>query len=268
MINCIVTGAAGRMGRRIMDILIETEGTDVSCATERPGHELVGMDVGEYLGLGTKGCSITDNIAGVIGCADVMIDFTFPEVSLTNLRACASAGKAAVIGTTGFKPAEMDEIRRLSLKAPVVLAPNMSVGVNLLLNVLGQVASVLDEDYDIEIVEAHHRHKKDAPSGTALKMAQVVAAARGVKLDDAGVFARHGNIGERKRGEIGIQTLRVGDVVGEHTVIFGTMGERIEITHKASSRDVFARGAVRAAQWVHGKPAGLYDMQDVLGLKK
>src|SRR5512135_3184305 len=267
MINCIVTGAAGRMGRRILDILIENEGTDVVCATERPGHEIVGMDVGDYLGLGKKGCEISDDLKNIIGCADVVIDFTFPEVSLGHLRIASEAGKAMVIGTTGFKEDQLSEIRALSRKAPVVLAPNMSVGVNLLLRVLMDIAQVLDEDYDIDIVETHHRHKKDAPSGTALKMAQVVAAARGKSLDKVGVFERHGNIGERKRGEIGVQTLRVGDVVGEHTVIFGTLGERIEITHKASSRDVFAHGAVRASRWVAGRAPGLYDMQDVLGIK-
>jgi len=267
MVNCIVTGAAGRMGRRIMEILIETEGADISGATERPGHDTVGMDVGDFLGLGKKGAPIADDLGKVVGAADCVIDFTFPEVSMAHLRTAAKAGKAMVIGSTGFSEEQMREVSALTGKVPVVLAPNMSVGVNLLLKVLGDMARVLDEDYDIEIVETHHRHKKDAPSGTALKMAQVVAAARGKDLSKDGVFTRHGNIGERKRGEIGLQTLRVGDVVGEHTVIFGAMGERIEITHKASSRDVFARGAVRAAQWVVGQKPGLYDMQDVLGIK-
>lgn len=267
MINCIVTGAAGRMGRRILDIILETDGVDIACATERPGHELIGMDVGDYLGLGLKGCKITDRLENVVGCGDVVIDFTFPEASLAHLKATADKGKAIVIGSTGFSPEQIDEVREHAKKIPVVLAPNMSVGVNLLLKILKEMASVLDEDYDIDIVEAHHRHKKDAPSGTALKMAQVVAEGRGRKLEDIAAYCRHGNIGERKRGEIGIQTLRVGDVVGDHTVIFGTMGERIEITHKASSRDVFARGAVRAAKWVVQQKPGLYDMQDVLGIK-
>ncbi|MGA2192608.1 MAG: 4-hydroxy-tetrahydrodipicolinate reductase, partial [Nitrospirota bacterium] len=233
MINCIVTGAAGRMGRRILELLIEAEGTDVACATERPGHDIIGMDVGDFLGLGPKGCRISDDLSKVIGCGDVVIDFTFPEVSVQNVRTAAAAGKAMVVGSTGFKDEHISEIRGLASKIPVVLAPNMSVGVNLLLKIIRQMSSVLDEDYDIDIVETHHRHKKDAPSGTALKMAQVAAEGRGRKLDEVGVFARHGNIGERKRGEIGVQTLRVGDVVGEHTVIFGTMGERIEVTHKA-----------------------------------
>ena len=267
MIKIIVTGAAGRMGRRIIEIVVETEGVDVSSATERAGHEIVGMDVGDYFGLGKKGAAISDSLAKVVKDGDVIIDFTFPEVSLENIKAAAKAGKAIVVGSTGFSDAQLKEVKKYAKKIPIVLAPNMSVGVNLLLKVLSDMAKVLDENYDIDIVETHHRHKKDAPSGTALKMAQVIAAARGRKLDKDGVFCRHGNIGERKRGEIGVQTLRVGDVVGDHTVIFGTPGERIEITHKASSRDVFARGAVRAAQWVANRAPGLYDMQDVLGIK-
>lgn len=267
MVNCIVTGTAGRMGRRIVDILIETDGADVAGATERPGHDIIGMDIGDYLGLGRKGAAIADNLAAVVNFGDVVIDFTLPEVSARHIKAASDAGKAMVIGTTGFDEGGLAKIREASTKIPIVFAPNMSVGVNLLLKVLHDVASVLDEDYDIDIVETHHRHKKDAPSGTALKMAQVVAAGRGRSLDEVGVFTRHGIIGERKRGEIGVQTLRVGDVVGEHTVIFGTMGERIEITHKASSRDVFARGAVRAALWVAGRKPGLYSMHDVLGIK-
>jgi 4-hydroxy-tetrahydrodipicolinate reductase len=267
MVNCIVTGASGRMGRRIVDILLETSGTDVACATERPGHDIIGMDIGDFLGLGKKGCPIADDLRHVIENGDVVIDFTTPESSMNNIRTAAKSGKAMVVGTTGLGKDDLKEIKKLAKKIPIVLAPNMSVGVNLLLKTLSEMAAVLDEDYDVDIVETHHRHKKDAPSGTALKMAQVIASARGKTLDKVCVFERHGNIGERKRGEIGVQTLRVGDVVGEHTVIFGTLGERIEVTHKASSRDVFARGAVRAAQWVVGKPAGLYDMQDVLGIK-
>ena len=178
MLNCIVTGAAGRMGRRIMEILIETGGVDVSAATEAPGQDTVGMDIGDFLGLGKKGAVISDDLSKVIKSGDVVIDFTFPEVSMGHLRAAAKAGKAMVIGSTGFTEEHIKEIKKLAKKSPVVLAPNMSVGVNLLLKVLGQVAAVLDEDYDVDIVETHHRHKKDAPSGTALKMAAVVAAAR------------------------------------------------------------------------------------------
>ncbi len=267
MINCIVTGAAGRMGRRILELLIENPNTDASCATERKGHELVGMDVGDYLGLGKKGSAIADDLSRVITSWDVVIDFTFPEVTLENARIASASGKAMVVGSTGFNAHQLEQMGECSKLIPIVLAPNMSVGVNLLLKVLKDMASVLDEEYDVDIVETHHRHKKDAPSGTALKMAQVIAAGRGRKLEDVAVYSRHGNIGERKKGEIGVQALRIGDVVGDHTVIFGTQGERIEITHKASSRDVFARGAVRAALWVAGRKPGLYDMQDVLGIK-
>ncbi len=267
MINCIVTGAAGRMGRRILELLIENPNTDVSCATERKGHELVGMDVGDYLGLGKKGGTISDDLAKIISKGDVVIDFTFPEVTLENAKIAEASGKAMVIGSTGFNASQLEQMAGFAKRIPIVLAPNMSVGVNLLLKALKDMASVLDEEYDIDIVETHHRHKKDAPSGTALKMAQVIADGRGRKLEDVAVYARHGNIGERKKGEIGVQALRIGDVVGDHTVIFGTQGERIEITHKASSRDVFARGAVRAALWVADKKPGLYDMQDVLGIK-
>jgi 4-hydroxy-tetrahydrodipicolinate reductase len=267
MVNCIVTGAAGRMGRRILELLIENPNTDICCATERPGHELVGMDVGDYLGLGKKGCTISDGLSKIITCGDVVIDFTFPEVTLENAKVASAAGKAMVIGSTGFSAEQLEQMREYAKLVPIVLAPNMSVGVNLLLKVLKDMASVLDEEYDVDIVETHHRHKKDAPSGTALKMAQVIADGRGRKLEDVAVYSRHGNIGERKKGEIGVQALRIGDVVGDHTVIFGTQGERIEITHKASSRDVFARGAVRAAMWVAGRAPGLYDMQDVLGIK-
>ncbi|HEY3346671.1 MAG TPA: 4-hydroxy-tetrahydrodipicolinate reductase [Nitrospirota bacterium] len=267
MVNCVVTGAAGRMGRRIMELLIEHDGTDVSCATERPGHELIGMDIGDYLGLGNKGCTITDDFAKAISAGDVGIDFTFPEVSLANIRAAAATGKAMVVGSTGLKEEHLSEIRELAKKIPIVQSPNMSVGVNLLLKTLTEVARVLDDDYDVDIIETHHRHKKDSPSGTALKMAEVIAAARGRNLDDIAVYERHGMVGERKRGELGIQALRIGDVVGDHTVIFGNFGERIEITHKASSRDVFGRGAVRAAIWVASQKPGLYDMQDVLGIR-
>ena len=267
MVNCIVTGAAGRMGRRIIELLLETEGTDIACATERPGHDIIGMDVGDFLGLGKKGCEISDSLEKVITCGDVVIDFTFPEASLAHAKSAAAKKKPIIIGSTGFNDEQLKEIKKLSKKTAIVLAPNMSVGVNLLLKVLADIASVLDEDYDIEVVETHHRHKKDAPSGTALKMAEVLAKARKTTLAKSAVYERHGNIGERKRGDIGIQTLRTGDVVGDHTVIFGTMGERIEITHKASNRDVFARGAVRAAVWAAKCGPGLYDMQDVLGIK-
>jgi 4-hydroxy-tetrahydrodipicolinate reductase len=186
---------------------------------------------------------------------------------MAHLREASRRGKAMVIGTTGFTKEDMAEIESLTRNIPCVLASNMSLGVNLLLRVLKDIAKVLGDDYDVEIIEAHHRLKKDAPSGTALRMAEAVAGALGRDLDEVAVYARKGMIGQRGKKEIGIQTIRAGDIVGEHTVIFGGLGERVEITHKASSRDTFARGALRAALWLGGKPAGLYDMQDVLGLK-
>jgi 4-hydroxy-tetrahydrodipicolinate reductase len=255
------------MGQRIGALAIEHPSIRLAGAFDRSGHNAVGRDFGELAGVGKSGVVITDNIAETLDTADVVIDFTSPEATLGNLRICGERKKAVVIGTTGLSPGQTAEVASYGKRIPVVLAPNMSVGVNLLLKVLADVARALGDDYDIEIVESHHRLKKDAPSGTALKMAQVIAAALSRNLDEVGVHCRSGIIGERKKKEIGIQTIRAGDIVGEHTVLFGGLGERIEITHKASSRDTFARGALRAALWIQDKPAGIYDMQDVLGLK-
>ncbi|RME64954.1 MAG: 4-hydroxy-tetrahydrodipicolinate reductase, partial [Nitrospirae bacterium] len=234
---------------------------------ERPGHEKVGQDIGVALGKGPLGITIRDNLQELIKDADVVIDFTTPQATLQTLKTVAEHGKAAVIGTTGFSKEDLADIDALAEKIAFVMAPNMSVGVNLLFKVLKTVAEVLGDDYDVEIIEAHHRMKKDAPSGTALKLAQVVADALDRDLDEVAVYARKGLIGERSKKEIGIQTIRAGDIVGEHTVMFAGIGERIEITHRASSRDTFASGALRAALWVYGKPPGRYDMLDVLGLK-
>ncbi|MDA8173937.1 MAG: 4-hydroxy-tetrahydrodipicolinate reductase [Nitrospiraceae bacterium] len=270
MTRILVAGAMGRMGGRIAALGLETEGIELAGGFERKGHPDAGRDMGELLGLGRKlGVSLSDDIKAALDLtgADVAIDFTSPASTLENLRACSAAGKAMVIGTTGFKPEELEEIKELSSRVPCVMASNMSLGINLLSKVVAQVAAALGPDYDIEIIEAHHRHKKDAPSGTALMLAKSITSSIGKSLDDVAVYARKGMIGERARGEIGIQTIRAGDIVGEHTVIFGGLGERIEVTHKASSRDTFARGALRAALWLAGRKPGLYDMQDVLGLK-
>ncbi len=207
-----------------------------------------------------------DNVEGVVSRCDVLIDFTAPEASLHHLEKAAAARTAMVIGTTGFTPDNMEKIRALTRQIPCVLAPNMSVGVNVLFKVIRDLTRLLGPGYDVEIVEAHHRFKKDAPSGTALRLAEAVAEARGRSLHEVGLYERHGVIGERPQEVIGLQTVRGGDVVGEHTVFFLGMGERIEVTHRAHSRDNFARGAVTAAKWVVGKPAGLYSMQDVLGI--
>lgn len=267
MIRIAVAGALGRMGSRITVLSREYESLKLTGAFERKGHRDIGRDIGTLIGIGETGIILEDSLEKVIDQADVIIDFTHTSSSIWHLKLASSRGKAMVIGTTGFTKDELTEIGSLAMNIPVVLAPNMSVGVNLLLMVLKDIAKVLGEEYDIEIIEAHHRLKKDAPSGTAMKMAQVIAEALNRDLDDVAVYTRKGMIGERTKKEIGIQTIRAGDIVGEHTVLFGGLGERIEITHKASSRDTFARGALKAALWVHGKPAGLYSMQDVLELK-
>jgi 4-hydroxy-tetrahydrodipicolinate reductase len=267
MVRIAVAGAAGRMGSRITALSREYEGLRLAGAFERKGHKDIGKDVGAAAGIGDTGVKLADSPESIIDAVDIIISFTTVEASLEHLRLASSKGKAMVIGTTGFSKDNLNEVSELTKKIPCVMASNMSMGVNLLLKILQDIARVLGEGYDIEIIEAHHRMKKDAPSGTALKMAQVIAEALKRNLDEVAVYARKGIIGERTAKEIGIQTIRAGDIVGEHTVIFGGLGERIEIVHKVSSRDTFARGALRAALWVYGKPAGLYDMQDVLGLK-
>jgi 4-hydroxy-tetrahydrodipicolinate reductase len=265
MVNVAVAGAMGRMGNRIAALAQEYESITLVGAFERKGHNDIGKDI--FAGSGRAGILLEDGIGKVIDRADVIIDFTHTGSTLEHLRTASAKKKAMVIGTTGFTKEQLAEIGSLTKTIPCVMASNMSLGVNLLLKVLRDVAGALGDDYDIEIIEAHHRMKKDAPSGTAMKMAQVIAEAVNRNLDEVAVYARKGMIGERTKKEIGIQTVRAGDIVGEHTVLFGGLGERIEITHKASSRDTFARGALRAALWVSGRPAGLYDMQDVLGLK-
>ncbi len=267
MTKIVVAGATGRMGSRIIALSLDYAGIQLAGGFERQGHKDIGRDIGLLAGCGEIGSLLTDTPETIIDKGDVIIDFTMPASTLNNARIASSKKKGMVIGTTGLSPEDIGTIRKYAEEVPIVVAPNMSVGVNLLLKVLKDVARVLGDDYDIEIVEAHHRMKKDAPSGTALKMAQVISEAVNRDLDEVAVYARKGIIGERTKKEIGIQTLRAGDIVGDHTVLFGGLGERIEITHKASSRDTFARGALRAAQWISDKRPGLYDMQDVLGLK-
>jgi 4-hydroxy-tetrahydrodipicolinate reductase len=267
MINVIVAGAAGRMGSRISSFCIEHPEINLAGAFEKKGHKKIGESIESILGAGETEILLTDDMGEVIDNADVVIDFTSVGSTLNNLRVASEKNKAMVIGTTGFSKEDIQEVHNLTRNIPCVMAPNMSVGVNLLFKVLRNVAEVTGDDYDIEIIEAHHRMKKDAPSGTALKLAHVIAESLQRNLDDVAIYARKGIIGERGRKEIGIQTIRAGDIVGEHTVMFATMGERIEITHKVSSRDTFAKGAVRASLWVYGQKPGLYDMHDVLGLR-
>jgi 4-hydroxy-tetrahydrodipicolinate reductase len=269
MIKAVVTGAAGRMGSRIINVLSTSEGIRLSGAVERKGHPLMGQDSCGPAGLPAGGVLtvITDDIAAALKAGDALIDFTFPEASLGHIKACAELGKPAVIGSTGFSKEQLGEINKYVQKIPCVLSPNMSVGVNVCFKALADLAKTLGSDFDVEIVEAHHRLKKDAPSGTAVRMGEVVAAALGRDYRQVARCHREGITGERTKEEIGMQTIRGGDIVGEHTVYFIGMGERIELTHRALTRDMFARGAVRAAKWVIGKKPGLYDMQDVLGLK-
>jgi 4-hydroxy-tetrahydrodipicolinate reductase len=258
----------GRMGKRICTLIIEEfKDLHLAAAIERHGHPSASIDIGALLGLPESiGVALIDRFEQLPGNVDVIIDFSTPEATLKAAAFAAENKIAFVTGTTGVSAKEKDTIKALAEKIPCVMAPNMSVGINLLLKILSQAASIIGHDYDIEIVEAHHRLKKDAPSGTALRMAEVIAGSLNRDLEKVGVYARKGLIGERTKTEIGIQTVRAGDIVGEHTVMFATGGERIEFTHKASSRDTFARGAIRAARWVYGKAPGLYDMQDVLGL--
>lgn len=267
MIKVAVSGAAGRMGGRVITAVQEDEALELSGALERPLHPYLGMDAGLAAGCGPLGVPIIDDLNALVKGCDVLIDFSAPKVSLKNLEVCGLNGKAMVIGSTGFTPEEKALALELARDVPVVLAPNMSVGVNVVFKVLADVAKILGDDFDVEIVEAHHRMKKDAPSGTAVRMGEVVAAALGRDYNKVANFHREGICGERTREEIGMQTIRGGDIVGDHTVYFIGMGERIEITHRAHTRDMFSRGAVRAAKWVVKQRPGLYDMQDVLGLR-
>lgn len=267
MIKVAVTGATGKMGSRIIRLLAESPDFQLCGATERPTHPAIGRDAGEAAGCKILKVPISADLESAIGTSDVVIDFTEPAGTLKQLETAARKGKAAVIGTTGFSEEQIARIRQISGEIPCVLSPNMSVGVNILFKVLNDVARVTGGDYDVEIVEMHHRHKKDAPSGTAMKMAQILADALKRDLKSAGVYGRHGMVGDRKADEIGIQSLRGGDVVGDHTVIFAGLGERIEFTHKAHSRENFARGALIAARWAVRREPGLYDMQDVLGFR-
>ncbi|MDE0485533.1 MAG: 4-hydroxy-tetrahydrodipicolinate reductase [Nitrospira sp.] len=267
-INVTVTGAAGRMGKRLVSLISESSRLQLAGATEAKGHPALGKDAGDVAGCGPLGVALTDDFAQALAASDVVIDFTAPEATLHHLAQAIQHKRAMVIGTTGLSSTDMDQLRRHAKSIPCVQAPNMSVGITVLLQMIGKVAQALGDDYDLEIIDAHHNKKKDAPSGTALKLAEVLAAAKNWDLEAAGVYARHGLIGERTNNEIGIQTVRAGDIVGDHTVLYAGPGERIEITHRAHNRDPFAHGALRAAEWVIHQPPGLYGMADVLGLSR
>lgn len=267
MTRVIVAGAAGRMGQRISLMVHDNPRLALSAAFEHPDSPAVGRDVGENGGFGKVGVTIEPGLESVIDKGDVIIDFTFHQATMGFAQLAARHNRAMVIGTTGLSGEDLQALRELAgLHFPCVQAPNMAVGVNVLFKLVEKAAAILGDAYDVEIVEAHHRMKKDAPSGTALKLGEMAAAALNRNLAEVGVFARSGMIGERTDTEIGIQTIRAGDIVGEHTVYFAGAGERLEITHRAHNRDNFARGAALAAEWVANRPNGMYTMFDVLGL--
>ncbi|WP_242396115.1 4-hydroxy-tetrahydrodipicolinate reductase [Anaeromyxobacter oryzisoli] len=267
MTKVVVTGVAGRMGTQIVRLVLQAPELALHAAVERSGSPAIGADAGALAGLPPAGVAVGDELAKALAGADVVIDFTSHEASALHAEQCAAAGVAIVIGSTGFTPEAKARVAVAAKKIPVVLSPNMSVGVNVVFELVRQAAAALGDDYDVEIVEIHHKRKRDAPSGTAVRLGEVAAEALGRDPAEALAYARHGIIGERPPWQIGIQTLRGGDVVGEHTVLFCGEGERVEITHRATSREQFARGAIRAARWLPGKPAGLHDMAEVLGLR-
>lgn len=266
MIKVTIVGVGGKMGRSIFSSLNIDEDVSVSGGTEAEGHELVGRDLGEAIGSGSSGVIISDNIVDAASGADIIVDFTTPESTLQNAKYASENGKSIVIGTTGFSAEQKNTLNDLLQKVPAVISPNMSIGVNLLFELSKNVSKILGGEFDVEIVEAHHRNKVDSPSGTALGLAESVAEGLDVNLDDNAVYERYGNTGKRKNNEIGIQTIRGGDVVGDHTVMFLGDGERIELTHRALSRSNFSKGVLRAVKWLPGKAPGIYSMKDVLGI--
>ena len=263
MLRIGISGAAGRMGRRLVALASEAADMTVVAALERDDCDLLGRDAGEVAGIGAIGVPIT---TGIDAQPDVLIDFSAPGSTIERARECAKSGIALVVGTTGLTPDEVSALTEAAQGVPCVYAPNMSAGISVLAKLVKLAAQALGPDFDIEVIEAHHRFKKDAPSGTALKLAQAAADGLDRDLDDVGVYGRHGIVGERTGQEIGMHAVRAGDIVGEHTVLFGSLGEHIELKHSAHSRETFVRGAIRAAQFVAGKKPGLYSMEDVLGI--
>lgn len=263
MISIAVNGVCGRMGSRIASLVCKDKELKLVAALEREGHPLLGKDVGSLAGEGELGIKVADTLDGK---ADVLIDFSEPSSSVVKASLCASRGIALVVGTTGHTEEQLSRIKESSRHIPCLISPNMSLGVNLLFQIAAQMARALGEDYDIEIVEVHHRFKRDAPSGTALKLAQEICKATGRNLKETAIYGRQGMTGERPKGQMGLHALRVGDTVGDHKVIFGALGETVELTHSAHSRDTFALGAIRAAKFLAGKPPGLYEMRQIVSL--
>jgi len=264
-IRVAIAGSTGRMGSTLIEAVLADPSLRLGAALEQPGHRMLGHDAAESLGK-TSGVRVTDDVGAALGAADVLIDFTRPQGTLAHLERCAALGKSMVVGTTGFSAAEQAQIARAAERIALVIAPNMAVGVNVVFKLAETAARALGEGYDVEIVEAHHRHKVDAPSGTALRLGEIVAAALGRDLASSAVHGRHGDTGERDPRAIGFHALRGGDIVGEHTVMFAGSGERVEITVRSASRMTYALGALRAVKFVHGRAPGRYDMFDVLGI--
>ena len=262
-----IIGAAGRMGRALIEAAIISPKVQMTAAIVRPGSSLIGSDAGNLVGVSSTGVLLVDNIKDVIDDFDILIDFSSIEASLSNVQICRDEDKGIVIGITGFQDEQKKQLVSAAEKISICMASNFSTGVNLCFGLIELASKVIGDEADIEICEAHHRHKIDAPSGTALNMGEIIARSLDVNLQDVAVFGRQGQTGEREKHTIGFSTTRAGDIVGDHTVIFAAEGERVEITHKASSRMSFARGAIRAASWISRKKTGMYDMQDVLGLK-
>lgn len=264
MIKAIVDGACGQMGKMIVKGISQASDMQLVGAVDAPSHPLLGKDAGEVAGVGNLGVSVVGDLSEVVEKGDVIIEFTAPKATIHNLEVVVAHGKAMVIATTGYNIEEMQRVHELTKKIPCVMAPNMSVGVNVLYRMVKEAAQILGNDYDVEIIEAHHNLKKDAPSGTAVKLAELIASALNRNLELVGVYGRKGIVGERTKKEIGIHAIRGGDIVGDHSVLFVGNGERIEITHRAHSRETFARGALRAARWVVTAPRGLHDISEVL----
>jgi len=266
MIKVIVCGGCGKMGSKVAQLIYQNKDMGLIGIIESPSHPGIGKDWGMSLGLGKTGIIVRNNLEEIIPVANQIVEFTNPQVSIQHLEIVSKYKKAMIMGTTGFSVEEIAKMKSLSQNIPFLFSPNMSLGVNLLFKLAAETAAALGDNYDIEIVEAHHRFKKDSPSGTAKKLAQEIAKVKNVNLDEVIIYGREGMIGERKRGEIGIHSIRGGDITGEHTVIFTTLGERLELTHKAHSRDTFAYGTIQAIKFMEGKSAGFYEMEDVLNI--
>lgn len=262
VVRVVVSGACGKMGERIISLISQDKGIELVGAIEDPSHPSIGKVTKEGVSIDKD-----EALEGLLKEAEILIEFTNPVATLSHLEVCKDMGKGGVIGTTGLDEGGLRRIREASTFIPIIISPNMSLGVNLLFNIAARITKALGWEYDIEIIEAHHHYKKDAPSGTALRLGEVIASSLGRDLKDVAVYGRKGTVGQRGKEEIGFSVIRAGDIIGEHTILFATEGERIEITHRAHSRDTFARGAIKAAKFLKGLSPGLYDMEDVLGLK-